>query len=238
MTRTFSYIPDPPNRSEAFEPFLDELAVIFCPGQQLAATWASDAAVSRPWRCQVKRSAIGRAAAGDLAAVREHAALLLSAVVHDQCRSGNRQLIEPLVTALGYRRVQEALISYVETGTDAETIGATMAMYWARPPLRYTHWSRREPTADSKAKHDALEDLRGRYRRACLRTFVTRECPEARFALSLGFTLDPAAYPAELLPELGRAQGIILADPSRYERILRTRTDDHLVPSDPRPADP
>jgi hypothetical protein len=228
----------PPDRGEAFEPFLDELAMIFCTGQHLAVTRPPDAAVSQHWRCEVKRLAIGRAAAGDLAAVREHAALLLSTVVHDQCRSGNRQLIEPLVTALGHRRVQEALISYVETGTDAETIGATMAMYWARPPLRYTNWSRREPTAGSKAAHDALADLRDRCGHACLHAFVRRDSPEVRFALSLRFTLDPAAYPPELLPELRRAQRIILADPSSYERILRTCKDDHPDPSNPSPADP
>jgi hypothetical protein len=238
MARTFSYIPDPPGRGEAFEPFLDELAAIFCPGQDLALAGHLGRAASRRMRCEVKRFAIGRAAGGDLAAVREHAALLLRAVVHDQNRSGNRRLIEPLVAALGYRRVQEELISYVQTGTDAEKIGATMAMYWARPPLGYSDGSRCEPTAGSQAVLDSLADLRSRYRQACLHAFVTRDSPELRFALSLGFTLDPADYPPESLPELGHAQRIILADPRRYDRILHTLKGHHPDPADPGPVDP
>jgi hypothetical protein len=100
-----------------------------------------------------------------------------------------------------------------------------MAMYWTGVPLRYSNWSRRELTAGSKTELESLADLRDRYRQACLHAFVTRDDPELRFALSLGFTLDPAACPPELLPELGHAQRIILADPGRYERILHTLND-------------
>jgi hypothetical protein len=222
MARTFSYIPDPPGRSAAFEPLLDELAAIFCPGQDLLAASHLGPAADGYHRCEVKRSAIGRAAGQDLQAARRHAPLLVRAAVHDQCRSGIRGLVEPLVAAVGYRQVQEPLISYVETGTDAEAIGATMAMYWARPSLRYSNWERRELTAESKATRDSLVDLRDRYRQACLRAFVIRDSPGARFALSLGFSLDPRDYPPELLPELDHARSIVLADPGRYERILRT----------------
>jgi hypothetical protein len=87
--------------------------------------------------------------------------LLLRALVHDQCRSGIRQVVKPLVAALGYRPAQEALISYVEAGTAAEAIGAAMAWYWARPTLVYlgtASWRRRQPTADSKAAWDSLAD--------------------------------------------------------------------------------
>jgi hypothetical protein len=241
LTRILSYIPEPPDRSEAFEPLLDELAAIFSPGQELAPAWASawtsDKSASRYTRCQTKRRAIATAARRNLAAVREHADLLLRALVHDQCRSGNRQLAEPLIAALGRRRAQEALITYVETGTDAETIGATMAMYWAGVPLRYRNWSRQELTAASNAELESLADLRDRYRQACLHAFVTRGDPQLRFALSLGFTLDPAGYPPELLPVIGHAQRIILANPGRYERILHTRKE-HPNPAGPSPAEP
>jgi hypothetical protein len=221
MARTFSYIPDPPDRSAAFEPLLDELAAIFCPGQDLLAVGHLGPAADGYHRCEVKRSAIGRAAGQDLQAARRRASLLVRAAVYDQCRSGIRRLVEPLVAAVGYRQVQEPLISYVETGTDAEAIGATMAMYWARPSLRYT-WERRELTAESEATCDSLADLRDRYRQACLRAFIIRNSPGARFALSLGFSLNPGDYPPELLPELDQARSIVLADPGRYERILHT----------------
>jgi hypothetical protein len=210
----FWHIPDPPDRGEAFEPLLDGLAAIFCQGQDLTPTVMENATASRYSRCERKRAAIGRAAAQDLELVRANAALVLDAVVHDQCRSGNRQLIDPLVAALGYRPVQEALIGYVDNGTDAEAIGATMAWYWARPGLVYlgtANWERRQPTADSKAAWDAVADLRSRYRHACLRAFLARHDPQVRDALSLGFNLDPAAYPAELLPDLEHARRIVLA---------------------------
>jgi hypothetical protein len=228
VTRLLSHIPDPAGRSEAFEPLLDDLAAIFGQGQDLTAAVPETAAASRYSRCERKRAAIGQVAARDLDLVRANAALVLRTVVHDQCRSGNRQLIDPLVAALGYRPVQEALTGYVEKGTDAEVIGATMAWYWARPPLAYqgtANWERRQPTTDSKAAWDALADLRDRYRHACLRAFIARDDPDARFALSLGFNLDPDAYPAELLPDLEHARRIGLADPDRYERLLRAQAE-------------
>lgn len=224
----FPYIPDPPGRSAAFELLLDELAAIFRPVQDPLATFRLGPAASGYQRCQAKRSAIGRAAGQDLEAVRVHEVLLLRAAVHDQCRSGIQQLVKPLVAALGYRPVQEGLIGYVETGTGAEAIGATMAWYWTRPPLVYlgtANWQRRQPTADSKAAWDSLADLRTRYRHACLRAFLTRDDQQVRSALSLGFTLDPAAYPAESLPDLEHARHIVLADPDRYERLLRAQAE-------------
>lgn len=224
MARAISYIPDPPDRSAAFEPLLDELAAIFCPGEDLAASWPEGRAESCHMRCEVKRLAISRAAGQDLPLVRAHASRVLRAVVHDQCRSGIRQLVDPLIAALGYRPVHEALIGYLEGGSEAEMIGSTMAWYPATPPLRYTKagWEQREPTAESKAQRDAVADLRHRFRHACLHAFVVRDSPELRFALSLRFTLDPADYPAKLQPELRQARRIILAAPARYERILHT----------------
>jgi hypothetical protein len=228
VTRLASYIPDPLDRGEAFELLLNNLAAIFCQGQDLIATVAENTTASRYLRCERKRAAIGRAAARDLDLVRANAAPVLNAAVHDQCRSGNRQLIDPLVAALGYRPVQGELIGYVDKGTDAEAIGATMAWYWARPPLVYlgtANWERGQPTADSKAAWDALTDLRTRYRHACLRAFLARDNPEARFAMSLGFTLDPGEYPPELTPDLKHAQRIALADPDRFERLLHARAE-------------
>jgi len=141
----FSYIPDPPDRGEAFEPLLDDLVAIFCQGQGATPNVAENATATRYARCTRMRAAVGRAAAQDLDLVRANAALVLAAAVHDQCRSGNRKLVDPLVAALGYRPVQVALIGYVENGTDAEAIGATMAWYWARPQLVYLGAAKADP---------------------------------------------------------------------------------------------
>lgn len=186
----------------------------------------------RHHRCEVKRFRIGEAAHENPDTTRRHADLLIRAAMHDQCRSGIRQLVQPLVEALGYRPVQEAIIEYARTGTETEKVGATMAWYFARPPLRYASreaFDRGEPTAESKAAQGALADLHERYRAACLAAFLACEDPDARQDLSLGFTLDPAAYPDDLQPALQRARQIITADPERYRRILAT------VPTPPTP---
>lgn len=77
-------------------------------------------------RCEVKRFRLGKAAETDPDLTRRHADLLIHAAMHDQCRSGIRRLVQPLVGALDYRPVQASIIEYVRTGTDAEKVGATV----------------------------------------------------------------------------------------------------------------
>jgi hypothetical protein len=207
-------IPDRPGREADFEPLLDELIPIFCPG------WDNKPAEphSQHHRCEVKRKRIGDAASKNPAATRRHRELLLRAAVHDQCRSGIRQLIGPLTAALGYRPVQEAIIGYIRTGSDAEKVGATMAWYFAQPGRTYS--DRGILAKERRTALDALADLRDQYRAACLAAFLACPDPQSRQDLSLGFDLDPAAYSADLLPSLDQARQIINADPSRYRRIL------------------
>lgn len=61
---------------------------------------------------------------------------VLRAAVHEPDPSLNRQLVEPLVAAYGHRRVQLALIAYLETGSVPDAAGAARAWYW-------THRTRR-----------------------------------------------------------------------------------------------
>ncbi|MFC1442817.1 hypothetical protein ABUW04_31665 [Streptacidiphilus sp. N1-10] len=237
---TFSYIPDPPDRGTDFEPLLDELVAIFHLDPTPLTSWPNGETANQYSRCEKKRWAVGKAASQDLATTREHAPLVLRATVHDQCRSGIRQLVDPLISALGYRPLQEALIDYVETGNDAEKIGATMAMYPAGPGMRYLNWEKRILTPESIALRDSLADLRDRYRAVCLHAFVTSKAPETRHALSLGFTLDPTAYPPELLQELDQARRVAEANPDSYERLLQTlgrEQPDHATPGPAVPPD-
>ncbi|MGW8889266.1 hypothetical protein [Streptomyces sp. NPDC055749] len=152
-------------------------------------------------RNEVKRFQIGEAAAQGPVATRQHADLLMHAAVHDQCRSGIRQLIEPLVKALGYRQVQSAIVEYMKNGSDAEKAGASMAWYFARPGLQYASMKdlrRGISTEESKAELEALADLRDDYRAACLVAFLACEDPETREDLSLDLSFDPAVYPDDL----------------------------------------
>ncbi|MEU6055353.1 hypothetical protein ABZ829_33605 [Streptomyces xanthochromogenes] len=198
-------IPDRAGREVAFEPMLDELLTAFSPGWELPPIMEGE----DRYHCnEVKRLQVGEAATQDLEATRQHADLLIRAAVHDQCRSGIRQLIEPLVKAIGHRQVQSAIVDYMRTGSDVGKVGACMAWYFARPGLQYASMEdlrQGVPTQESKAELEALADLRDDYRAACLSAFLTCEIPETRQDLSLELSLDwlPRRSPGQ--PREGKA---------------------------------
>ncbi|MER5618782.1 hypothetical protein [Streptomyces sp. NPDC002215] len=203
---------------------MDELLAIFCPDWELPAITEG---AHQYHRNEVKRYQLGEAAAQDPAVTRQHVGLLTQAAVHDQCRSGIRQLIQPLVTACGHRQIQAAIIDYMRTGSNREKVGASMAWYFARPGLQYASMGdlrRGVPTEESKAALEALTDLRNDYRSACLSAFLACEDPQTRQDLSLELSLDPADYPAELRNSHEKARLIIEADPERYRRLLERCT--------------
>ncbi|MFD7763538.1 hypothetical protein [Streptomyces microflavus] len=217
-------IPDRAGRAVAFEPMLDELLTAFSPDWELPPIMEGE----ERYHCnEVKRFEVGEAAAQDLEATRQHADLVMRAAVLDQCRSGIRQLIEPLVKAIGHRQVQSAIVDYMRTGSEAEKVGASMAWYFARPGLQYASMDdlrRGVPTEESKAELEALTDLRDDYRAACLSAFLTCENPETRQDLSLDLSLDATVYPADLQDSHEQARRIILADPERYRLLLERCT--------------
>ena len=218
-----------PGREAAFELLLDQLAGRFDP--DLAPWGPRPDGRERDWyeRCETKRLAIARAAMQDLDGVREHAGLVLSAIVHDTDRSGNRQLVQVALRALGARVVLEALIGYVESGDAAERTGATMAMYWARPAVAYDLREMGEHRAEIEAGDRDLIEVRGRARQACLRAFLGIDDSAQRADLSLCFTLDPGDYPSECSADLTRAVEIALADRDQYGRLLRTLPPEQAV---------
>ncbi|MFC9898019.1 hypothetical protein ACFVMC_30385 [Nocardia sp. NPDC127579] len=211
-------IPDPADRTRAFEPLLDSLLATFGADREPSPGVSG---AGEHHRCEVKRFRLGQAADADAQATRSHADRLLHVAVHDQCRSGINQLIRPLVRVLGYRPVQERLVRYLREGSEPEQIGATMAWYWAQPPLGYDSWEdarRGIPSKSSQAEQDSLNDLHRQFRTACLAAFLARDSPDTRHALSIWLTLDPADYPGHLRADHTRACEIIRADPDRYRR--------------------
>jgi len=214
-------IPDQPGREIGFEPLLDELLVIFCPGWEMPGIMAGE---HQHHRCEVKRFQLGKTAEADPTTTRQHADLLIRAAMHDQCRSGIRQLVRPLTDALGYRPVQTAIIDYMRTGSDAEKVGATMAWYFAQPGLKYASWDNLRhgiSTKKSRAAQEALADLRDAYRAACLVAFLACQDPATRHDLALWINRDPAAYPEHLRPGHQQAWDIITGDPKRYRLVLQ-----------------
>ncbi|WP_143591486.1 hypothetical protein [Thermoactinospora rubra] len=226
-------------RLELFEPLLDDLAAVFCPGVSWPAETSADPVFDAYRRCEAKRFKIGEACANDREAVRGHADQIMHAIAHDHCPSGNRQLIEPLVRSVGARQVMERILDYLETGSAAEKLGAAMAWYWAVPSMQYATMdelradldgqgpgedairvslSPLAPTpADGNAETMALRrDLEPRFRIGCLRAFIASDRPGERLYLSYQFSLDLSDYPPELQAEVETAARIAAADPERY----------------------
>lgn len=218
---SFNAITDQPAREAAFEPLLDQLAEIFDPD---LAPWRARPDGREPnWyeRCETKRLAIARAAAQKPDEVRAHAELVLRAIVHDTDRSGNRQLIQVALRALGTRAVLTTLIEYVEAGGKAQQYGAAMAMYWAHPAVAFDLRDTREHRAEIEAENNDLADLRSRARQASLLAFLAADDPAQRAELSLRFTLNPVDYPSTLTTHLAHALDIAIAD-GGHDKLLRT----------------
>ncbi|GAA1875128.1 hypothetical protein GCM10009736_48870 [Actinomadura bangladeshensis] len=229
-----------------FEPLLDDLAAVFCPGASWPGETSGDPVFDAYQRCEVKRFQIGEACASDLDAVREHADQIMHAIAHDHCPSGDRQLVEPLVRVLGARQVMERILDYLETGSAAERLGAAKAWYWAVPSAQYA--SMEDLRADqehrgpgegairvslnpmaatpttSNAEAAALRrDFEPRFRTGCLRAFIASSRPGDRLYLSYRFSLDPSDYPPESQAEVEMAARIAAADPEHYRHGDLTR---------------
>ncbi|GGP93923.1 hypothetical protein GCM10010278_84940 [Streptomyces melanogenes] len=82
---------------------------------------------------------------------------LLAAAVYDPDPSFCRWFVEPAVYVFGRRRVTNALLDYVQTGTDAERAGAKRAWYCAHVPL---HADRSPAYAPGGSRDPALDESR------------------------------------------------------------------------------
>lgn len=100
-----------------FEELLDRLLPAFCPEWRLPgppANVADKRDLLLKWRCNRKRSALGAALRYDPAKVRANRDVLIHLAVHDLNPSFNRFLISPIIAAIGYREIHEAIIGYLE----------------------------------------------------------------------------------------------------------------------------
>lgn len=140
---------------------------------------------------------------------------VMRVIVNDSFPVAYHPLLKLAVRAAGHRVVQEALIATLETGTNAEKVRAAQAWYWAQPPLVYRGLAAMldgtgtgTPTPESQREHDALSDLRVRWRQAVLREFVANEDPDLRHSLRESLSLDPSDYPAGFTGLVTKAAGI------------------------------
>ncbi|WP_234584136.1 hypothetical protein [Micromonospora sp. MH99] len=156
------------------------------------------------------------------------ASRVLAAVVCDEDVAANRQLIEPVLTAVGRRRVQEYLISVVTSGPLLQRVCAVRAWYWSQAVLVYESpraLTGGQPTTGSQAHDDEVADLRGWYRAACLTAFVECDHDATREWLARGFILDESYYPASLHRGVAAARAIAESDPARFKELIAKTTD-------------
>ncbi|GIH15228.1 hypothetical protein [Rugosimonospora africana] len=214
-----------------FERRLDGLLADLCPGWQPAEIpepYRSDERFRAYERRNAKRMHLGDllTARPDLAAA--VADRILETIACDEDVSFNKQLIRPVLNAVGRRTVQRSLISVVETGPAHKKVCAVRAWYWSQVTLTYKSWEalhEHRPTQASRTADDEVADLRGQYRMACLTAFVECEHPPTREWLAHGFLLRAEYYPANLHDLVAQARAIAEADPQRYKELL-VRDDD------------
>jgi len=214
-----------------FEQRLDDLLAELCPEWRtpdLPEPYRSD----ERFRAYERRNA-KRIQLGDLLTARPELAVavadrVLDTIACDEDVSFNKQLIYPVLNAIGRRAVQRYLISVIDAGPAHKKVCAVRAWYWSQVTLVYgsVHDLReRRPTEASRAADDEVADLRGQYRMACLAAFVACEHPPTREWLARGFLLKETHYPANLHDLVARARAIAEADPDRYKDLLAKDDD-------------
>ncbi|MDI6096990.1 hypothetical protein QLQ12_00010 [Actinoplanes sp. NEAU-A12] len=142
---------------------------------------------------------------------------LLRAAVYEPDPSFNRQLVEPAIAAFGRRRVQVALIDYLDTGAPADAAGAARAWYWTSVGVRYLPGTT-TMTPESAAEFEAVSDLRERYRLTALRRFLADDDLDLRRCILPGLTLDPQMYPSQMRDQVTQAVQIARTSNDHYLR--------------------
>jgi hypothetical protein len=216
--------------TEAFEQRLDALLAQLCPDWVPPALpdVAADPRYMAYERLNVKRLQVAGQLRAQPGAASVMADRVLDAVVHDEDVSFNRQIIEPMLAAVGRRAVQQHLIAVVETGSPLQRVCAIRAWYWSQVVLVYESsqaLGSGRPTAASQALDDEVADLRQRYRAACLGAFVACDDIAIRQWLARGFLLDESFYPPRLHNTVARARAIAEADPVRFKDLLARTSD-------------
>jgi hypothetical protein len=128
---------------------------------------------------------------------------LVQAAVYEEDPSYNRSFVNPCINVFGRRRVSEALLNFVSTGTNFEKAGAVNALYWA---------------LGSPDEGDELEDIYVRRRHMYLQEFISNRNLNVRRSLISELVLDSQQYPEHLAPLVDEAIQIARKHPDSYIR--------------------
>ena len=153
----------------------------------------------------------------------------------------NRRFIEPCLRPFGHRRVNEYLLSVIESGDDFQKAGAVNVLVWAavlvsyrfpnsRPsPLRFT---REYAVPETLAAYEAFADVREREKILLLETFVSNANLDARRSILGHLNLDGGAYPDRHKPLVARAIHIARTHADEYirDRLRCQLGETELIP--------
>jgi len=147
---------------------------------------------------------------------------MIRAAVYEVNPSLNREFVSPCIASYGHRVVNEALLEFVENGTDFEKAGAINASYWGGMSLSYRantkEFTVENATPESRAAYLELKDVWERKRCLFLREFVSNENVDVRRSIIPSLCLDEAAYPEALKPLVSIAIDIARKHQDDYMR--------------------
>jgi hypothetical protein len=215
-----------------FEQRLDELLAEVSPGWRAEEPTGPDSDDRRfedYQRLNLKRARLGDALAAEPDTARALAERVLAAIACDEDVSYNKQLLLPVLRAVGRRTVQRFLIDVVQHEPAHKKVCAVRAWYWSQVSLVYDSveaFREHQPTRASRAADDEVADLRSHYRNACLAAFVACDHTPTREWLARGFLLVANYYPPNMRDLVARALAIAEADRTRYKDLLAKNDDD------------
>jgi hypothetical protein len=153
----------------------------------------------------------------------------------------NRRFIEPCLHPFGHRRVNEYLLSVIESGDDFQKAGAVNALVWAAAVVRYRiphplpsplRFTREDAVPESLAAYEALADIREREKILLLETFVLNANLDVRRSILGHLNLDEGAYPDSHKPLVARAIDIARTHADEYirDRLRYQLGETDLIP--------
>ncbi|MEU1200341.1 hypothetical protein ABZ446_29525 [Streptomyces sp. NPDC005813] len=143
---------------------------------------------------------------------------LMAAAVHDPDPSFCRWFVEPALYCFGRRRVLEALVEYLRTGTDLERAGATRAWYWAHMPLRVDRSPAYAPDGTRDPAMDTSRDAEDAWLEVSMQVLVEATHEGIRNRVLRMLPTSPEAYPPRLHDLFERSLSAARADPDEDNR--------------------
>lgn len=143
---------------------------------------------------------------------------LIAAAVYDPDPSFCRWFVEPAVYVFGRRRVREAMVEYLRSGTDVERAGAVRAWYSAGVPLREGRSPAYPPGTTRDPVLDAAQDVVDAWWEASME--ILRDLPDAgiRYGLLWMLPSSPDAYAPHLHVLFETTLEAARADPDPHAR--------------------